>query len=153
MLNSVAIMGRFAADPELKHTPSGVAVTSFTLAVDRNYAKPGEERQTDWIDVVAWRGTAEFICKYFTKGRMIAVTGSLQTRVWEDKNGSKHKATDLVAQQVSFCGTRQRSQVGESLPDKSRQKRHPRRNLSPALPRAAWRTLWNWTTATCRSEK
>ena len=104
MLNSVAIMGRFAADPELKHTPSGVAVTSFTLAVDRNYAKPGEERQTDWIDVVAWRGTAEFICKYFTKGRMIAVTGSLQTRVWEDKNGSKHKATDLAAQQVSFCG-------------------------------------------------
>ena len=104
MLNSVAIMGRFAADPELKHTPSGVAVTSFTLAVDRNYAKPGEERQTDWIDVVAWRGTAEFICKYFTKGRMIAVTGSLQTRVWEDKNGSKHKATELVAQQVSFCG-------------------------------------------------
>lgn len=68
MLNSVAIMGRFAADPELKHTPSGVAVTSFTLAVDRNYTKPGEERQTDWIDVVAWRGTAEFICKYFTTG-------------------------------------------------------------------------------------
>lgn len=98
MLNTAAIMGRLVADPELKHTPSGVAVTSFTLAVDRNYAKPGEERQTDWIDVVAWRGTAEFICKYFTKGRMIAVTGSLQTRTWEDKNGSKHKATELVAQ-------------------------------------------------------
>ena len=89
MLNTAAIMGRLVAAPELKHTPSGVAVTSFALAVDRNYAKPGEERQTDWIDVVAWRGTAEFICKYFTKGRMIAVTGSLQTRVWEDKNGSK----------------------------------------------------------------
>lgn len=96
MLNTAAVMGRFAADPELKHTPSGVAVTSFTLAVDRNYAKPGEERQTNWIDVVAWRGTAEFICKYFTKGRMIAVTGSLQTRTWEDKNGSKHKAVELV---------------------------------------------------------
>lgn len=103
MLNCIAIMGRFAADPELKHTPSGVAVTSFTLAVDRNYAKPGEERQTDWIDVVAWRGTAEFICKYFTKGRMIAVTGFLQTRSWEDKNGSKRKVTELVAQQVSFA--------------------------------------------------
>ena len=101
MLNIAAFMGRLVAGPELKHTPSGVAVTSFTLAVDRNYAKPGEERQTDWIDVVAWRGTAEFICKYFTKGRMIAVTGSLQTRTWEDKNGSKHKATELVAQQVS----------------------------------------------------
>ena len=104
MLNIAAFMGSLVADPELKHTPSGVAVMSFTLAVDRNYAKPGQERQTDWIDVVAWRGTAEFICKYFTKGRMIAVTGSLQTRTWEDKNGSKHKATELVAQQVSFCG-------------------------------------------------
>lgn len=104
MLNTVAIMGRFAADPELKHTPSGVAVTSFALAVDRSYTKAGEERKADWIDVVAWRGTAEFICKYFTKGRMIAVTGSLQTRTWEDKNGSKHKAVELVAQQVSFCG-------------------------------------------------
>lgn len=104
MLNTSAITGRFVADPELKHTPSGVAVTSFTLAVDRNYVKPGEERQTDWIDVVAWRGAAEFICKYFTKGRMIAVSGSLQTRSWEDKNGYKHKATELVAQQVSFCG-------------------------------------------------
>lgn len=104
MLNIAAVMGRLAADPELKHTPGGVAVTSFSLAVDRNYAKPGEERQTDWIDVVAWRGTAEFICKYFTKGRMIAVSGFLQTRVWEDRYGAKHKAVELVAQQVSFCG-------------------------------------------------
>ena len=104
MLNTAAIMGRLVADPELKHTPNGVAVTSFTLAVDRNYAKPGEERQTDWIDVVAWRGVAEFICKYFTKGRMIALSGSLQTRVWEDRCGAKHKAVELVAQQVSFCG-------------------------------------------------
>lgn len=104
MLNIAAFMGRLVADPELKHTPSGVAVTSFTLAVDRNYTKPGEERQTDWINVVAWRGAAEFICKYFTKGRMIAVSGSLQTRIWEDKNGSKHKAVELVAKQISFCG-------------------------------------------------
>lgn len=104
MTNVAVVMGRLAADPELKHTPNGVAVTSFTLAVDRNYAKPGEERQTDWIDVVAWRGTAEFICKHFTKGRMIAVSGSLQTRTWEDKNGSKHKAVELVAKQISFCG-------------------------------------------------
>ena len=104
MLNTAAVMGRLTADPELKHTPSGVAVTSFTLAVDRNYTKPGEERQTDWINVIAWRGAAEFICKYFTKGRMIAVSGSLQTRIWEDKNGSKHKAVELVAKQISFCG-------------------------------------------------
>lgn len=104
MLNVAAVMGRLAADPELKHTASGVAVTSFALAVDRNYAKAGEERQTDWIDVVAWRGTAEFICKYFTKGRMIAVTGSLQTRSYTDKEGNKRKRVELIADEVSFCG-------------------------------------------------
>ena len=121
MLNTAAIMGRLVADPELKHTSSGVAVTSFTLAVDRNYAKPGEERQTDWIDVVAWRGTAEFICKYFTKGRMIAVTGFLQTRSWEDKNGSKRKVTELVAQQVSFCGDKPRETDSRESDGKARE--------------------------------
>lgn len=104
MTNVAVVMGRLAADPELKHTPNGVAVTSFTLAVDRNYAKAGEERQTDWIDVVAWRGTAEFICKYFTKGRMISVTGSLQTRSYTDKEGNKRKRVELIADEVSFCG-------------------------------------------------
>lgn len=113
MLNVATAMGRLAAAPELKHTQNGVPVTSFTLAVYRNYAKPGQERQTDWIDVVAWRGTAEFICKYFTKGRMIAVTGFLQTRTWEDKNGAKHKATELVAQQVSSCGDKPKDQGRE----------------------------------------
>lgn len=101
MINVVAIQGRLADDPELKHTQSGVAVTSFTLAVDR-YSK--EERKTDWVDVVAWRQTAEFICKYFTKGSMIAVTGSIQTRNWEDKRGNKRKAVEIVAREVSFCG-------------------------------------------------
>ena len=104
MLNIVAIQGRLTADPELKHTPSGVAVTSFTLAVDR-YAK--EERKTDWVDVVAWRQTAEFICKYFTKGQMIAVDGSIQTRSYEDKNGNKRKAVEIVAKEVSFCGSKE----------------------------------------------
>ena len=104
MLNIVAIQGRLTADPELKHTPSGVAVTSFTLAVDR-YAK--EERKTDWVDVVAWRQTAEFICKYFTKGQMIAVTGSIQTRNWEDKQGNKRKAVEIMAKEVSFCGSKE----------------------------------------------
>lgn len=106
MLNVAAIVGRLAADPELRHTPSGVAVTSFTLAVDRSYAKAGTERQTDWIDVVAWRSTAEFICKYFTKGQMMAVTGSLQTRNYEDRNGSKRKAMEIVANDVSFVGSK-----------------------------------------------
>ena len=106
MLNVAAIVGRLAADPELRHTPSGVAVTSFTLAVDRSYAKAGTERQTDWIDVVAWRSTAEFICKYFTKGQMMAVTGSLQTRSYEDRNGNKRKAMEIVANDVSFVGSK-----------------------------------------------
>lgn len=120
MLNIVAIQGRLTADPELKHTPSGVAVTSFTLAVDR-YAK--EERKTDWVDVVAWRQTAEFICKYFTKGQMIAVTGSIQTRSYEDKQSNKRKAVEIVAKEVSFCGSKegpkQERKEGPSLPDTS----------------------------------
>ena len=103
MLNVAAILGRMTDDPELKHTQSGVAVTSFTLAVDR-YSK--EERKTDWVDVVAWRQTAEFVCKYFAKGSMIAVTGSIQTRNWEDKQGSKRKAVEIVAKEVSFCGAK-----------------------------------------------
>lgn len=106
MLNVAAIVGRLAADPELRHTASGVAVTSFTLAVDRSYAKAGTERQTDWIDVVAWRSTAEFICKYFTKGQMMAVTGSIQTRSYEDRNGGKRKAVEIQANDVSFVGSK-----------------------------------------------
>lgn len=109
MLNVAAIVGRLAADPELKHTQSGVSVTSFTLAVDRSYTKAGAERQTDWIDVVAWRQTAEFVCKYFTKGRQMAVSGSLQTRNWEDKNGMKHKSTELVANDVNFVDSKRDS--------------------------------------------
>ena len=96
MLNVAAIVGRLAADPELRHTASGVAVTSFTLAVSRNYSRQGEERQTDWIDVVAWRNTAEFVCKYFTKGRLMAVSGSIQTRSYEDRNGNKRKAVEIA---------------------------------------------------------
>lgn len=108
MLNIAAIQGRLTADPELKHTQSGVSVCSITLAVDRNYTPQGQERQADFIDVTAWRGTAEFICKYFTKGRMMAVSGSLQTRNWEDKNGNRRKAVELVADQVSFCDAKQK---------------------------------------------
>ena len=119
MLNVAAIQGRMTDDPELKHTQSGVAVTSFTLAVDR-YSK--EERKTDWVDVVAWRQTAEFICKYFTKGKMMAVTGSIQTRSYEDKQGSKRKAVEIVAKEVSFCGAKEapKQECQEaSLPDTS----------------------------------
>ncbi len=114
MLNVAAIMGRLTADPELRHTPSDVAVTTFTLAVDRSYAKAGTERQTDFINVVAWRSTAEFICKYFTKGQMMAVTGSIQTRNYEDKQGNKRTAFEIVANDVSFTGSKRESGGGNS---------------------------------------
>lgn len=106
MLNVAVIMGRLAADPELRHTPNGVAVTSFTLAVDRSYARAGTERQTDWIDVVAWRQTAEFVCKYFTKGQLMAVTGFIQTRNYEDRNGNKRKAVEIQATEVNFASSK-----------------------------------------------
>lgn len=104
MLNVVAIMGRLTADPEMKTTTNGVSVTSFTLAVERSYTKQGEERQADFIDCVAWRGTAEFICHHFTKGKLMAVDGAIQTRNYEDKNGNKRKAVEIVVASVNFCG-------------------------------------------------
>ncbi len=114
MLNVAAIMGRLTADPELRHTPSDIAVTTFTLAVDRSYARAGTERQTDFINVVAWRSTAEFVCRYFTKGQMMAVTGSIQTRNYEDKQGNKRTAFEIVANDVSFTGSKRESGNGGS---------------------------------------
>lgn len=102
-LNVVVLMGRMVADPELKRTQSGVSVSSFRVAVDRSFSK--EERKADFIDVVAWKGTAEFICKYFHKGSMIALAGSLQTRNYEDKNGNKRTAYEVVANEVHFAGS------------------------------------------------
>lgn len=102
MLNVAVITGRLTADPELRHTPNDIAVTSFSVAVTRSYARAGEERQTDFIDVVAWRGTAEFICKYFKKGQIIAIEGSIQTRNYEDKEGKKRKAVEIVANNAHF---------------------------------------------------
>ena len=106
MLNVAVVMGRLVADPELRHTPSDVAVTSFTLAVDRSYVKAGTERQTDFIDIVAWRGTAEFVCRYFRKGQMMAVHGSIQTRTYNDKDGNKRKAFEIVADDVNFADSK-----------------------------------------------
>ena len=106
MLNSVVLMGRFVADPELKTTQSNKSVTSFVLAVDREYVKSGVERQTDFIDIVAWNNTAEFITRHFKKGSQIAVQGSIQTRMYEDKNGNKRKAVEVKASNVSFCGSK-----------------------------------------------
>lgn len=104
MLNKVILMGRITRDIELKYTQSNTAVCSFSVAVERNFARQGEERQTDFINVVAWRQQAEFVSKYFGKGRMINVVGSLQTRTWDDQNGQKHYATEVIAEEINFCG-------------------------------------------------
>ncbi len=110
MINVVVLMGRLVADPELKQTANGASVTSFRIAVDRNFAnKETGERQADFITIVAWRQTAEFVCKYFRKGSMIAVEGSLQTRNYEDKDGNKRTAYEVVANNVSFTGSKAES--------------------------------------------
>lgn len=101
MFNLVVLTGRLVADPELKTTPSGVSVTTFSIAVERPYKK-GEEREADFINIVAWRGTAEFITHYFTKGSLIGIEGSIQTRRFQDKNGNNRTAFEVVANNVQF---------------------------------------------------
>ncbi len=116
MLNCAIIMGRLTADPELRTTTSGISVTSFSVAVDRSYQKQGEERQADFINVVAWRQTAEFVTRYFHKGSMIAIQGSIQTRNYEDKTGAKRTAVEILADNVSFCGSKAESGTGNFQP-------------------------------------
>jgi single-strand DNA-binding protein len=103
MLNVVALNGRLTADPELRHTNSDIPVCQFTLAVDRSYVKQGAERQADFIDIVCWRGTAEFASRYFVKGQLIAVEGSIQTRKYTDRDGNKRTAFEVVANNVHFA--------------------------------------------------
>ena len=102
MLNKIFIMGRLTRDPELRRTQSGTAVTSFSLAVERDFKTQGGEKETDFIDVVAWRNTAEFVAKYFTKGRMAVVEGRLQIRSWQDKDGNNRRTAEVVADNVYF---------------------------------------------------
>lgn len=110
MLNHITIMGRLTRDPELRRTGSGIAVTSFTIAVDRDYKSGNNEKEVDFIDCIAWRQTGEFMAKYFTKGRMAVVSGRLQTRGWTDKNGNKRKATEVIAENVYFGDSKSESQ-------------------------------------------
>ena len=106
MLNRVILMGRLVADPELKTTTSGISVTSFRIAVDRSYVKQGAERQADFFDIVAWRSTAEFVCRNFSKGSLIAIDGQLQSRQYQTREGQNRTAIEVVADQVSFTGER-----------------------------------------------
>ncbi len=119
MINTVALMGRLTYDPELRSTPQGVSVIRFQIAVDRNYQKAGTERQADFIDCVAWRQTADFISRYFHKGSMIAVEGSIQTQNYTDKNGNQRKSVEVVANNVSFCGSRSETGTGAPAPQQN----------------------------------
>ena len=115
MLNHITIMGRLTRDPELRRTGSGIAVASFSLAVDRDFSpKDGGEKETDFIDCVAWRQTGEFVSKYFTKGRMIVVSGRLQIRSWTDKDGNKRRTAEVVADNVYFGESKRNSEGGNA---------------------------------------
>lgn len=102
MLNKIFLMGRLTKDPELRRTQSGTAVASFSIAVDRDHGKKGEDKETDFIDIVAWRNTAEFVSKYFSKGRMAVVEGRLQIRQWTDKEGNNRRSAEVVADNIYF---------------------------------------------------
>lgn len=106
MLNVVAIMGRLVADPELRTTTQGTNVCTFRIACERSYTPKGQQRQADFVDIVAWGKTAEFICKFFQKGSMIAIDGSIQTRNYQDKQGNKRTAVEVVANNISFAGAK-----------------------------------------------
>ena len=113
MLNNIVVMGRLTRDPELRRTSSGVAVASFTLACERDFAAKGETRETDFIDIVAWRYTADFVEEYFSKGQMAVVSGRLQIRNWEDKEGNKRRSAEILADNVYF-GDSKRSESNDN---------------------------------------
>lgn len=125
MLNHIVIMGRMVRDPELRSTQSGISVCSFTLACDRDFkAKDGGDKETDFIDCVAWRSTAEFVSKYFTKGRMVAASGRLQLRDWKDRDGNKRRSAEIVTDSVYFGDSKKEQEpleishgAGDGFPD------------------------------------
>lgn len=119
MLNKITVMGRMTRDPELRRTNSGTAVTSFTIACERDFKADNGEREADFIECVAWRNTAEFVSKYFAKGRMAVVSGRLQTRNWTDKEGNKRKATEIVAESVYFGDSKREELQSYAAPQES----------------------------------
>lgn len=128
MLNCVTLMGRLVADPELRTTTTGKSVATFRIAVDRSFQRAGEQRQADFITIVAWENTANFVSRYFSKGSMIAIQGSIQTRQYEDANGNKRTAVEVVAREVSFCGSK--AETGTNVAA----------TVSPAAPAPAYQT-------------
>jgi single-strand DNA-binding protein len=116
MFNKAIVMGRLTADPELRQTPNGVSVTSFSIAVNRQFGGKSGERQTDFLDIVAWRQTAEFVCRYFTKGRPILIEGSIQTRQYTDKSGQNRRAWEIVADSAHFADSRPGADGQSAMP-------------------------------------
>ena len=119
MLNKIIIMGRLVRDPELRHTGNGTAVASFSLAVDRDFKSQSGEKETDFVDIVAWRSTADFVSKFFTKGRMAVVEGRLQIRDWTDKDGGKRRSAEVVAEHVYFGDSKRSESDTASAPPAS----------------------------------
>lgn len=121
MLNKIILMGRLTRDPELRHTQSGTAVASFSLAVDRDFKSQSGERETDFIDIVAWRGTGEFVSRYFTRGRMAVVEGRLQMRDWTDRDGAKRRSYEVVADNVYFGDSKRAVSESDIAPGEIRE--------------------------------
>ena len=119
MLNRIIVMGRLVRDPELRHTQAGKAVTSFTLAVDRDFKGQNGEREVDFIDIVAWGNTAEFVCNYFSKGRMAVAEGRLQLRDWTDKNGNKRKNAEIQVSNIYFADSKKDEYTAPQYPQQS----------------------------------
>lgn len=130
MLNCVSLIGRLTADPELRTTTTGKSVANFSIAVDRAYSKGGN-KETDFINIVCWESTADFVSKHFSKGSMIGIQGSIQTRNYEDKNGNKRTATEVLAREVSFCGS---TAVTTSAPTQGNQGYTTTYKQTPATP-------------------
>ena len=114
MLNHIVVMGRLTRDPELRKTASDVSVTSFTVAVDRDFSQQDGQKETDFLDVVAWRSTAEFAAKYFVKGRMAVISGRLQIRNWEDKEGNKRRTAEILAENIYFGDSKKEDDGGSA---------------------------------------
>ena len=137
MLNVVALMGRLVRDPELKTTQSGNSVCTFSIACDRSYTAKDEERKADFFTITAWRQTAEFICKYFQKGSLIAIEGILQTRQYQDKNGNNRTATEVLASRVSFAGSKVPGSSSAQSSEKQTENYAQNANASQNAPQAA----------------
>ncbi len=138
MLNHITLMGRLTRDPELRYTASNTPVASFSLAVDRDFApRDGGERQTDFIDIVAWRQTAEFVSKYFTKGQLAVVSGRLQIRDWTDRDGNKRRSAEVVADNVYFGDSKKSRESGDSGAYRAPQESYGRPAAQSAPPQSA----------------